>query len=1346
MHTETLPDVSAGGVLSIITPTVTFADITFGGTAPNYTFTGTVTISATAASIGVTGGATPVSADAGAITGTYMLNGQSALRGTLKLSLVGFDLTLGGFVVVHADAASFTSRYLGTTYETTFGANGISARLGTETGARVEVTAATLGLLSRKEDAVADPKFALLVTGSAAINGVTGVTLAAPNWLATHNELGSLAAAPVIIDTGGGNVVLDFAANGTQLSGSATLGLGTIGSLEGTFAVDHNTIDDTLEIEATGVSAEIAAGTAVASLTGGSGSFVIGATDSSGTATGNVSLSGVPGLSFAAALDLAFDTATHSFALSGAGTLGIAGFLDLDGSFTFKATGTGADRVIEVGVTGTSVEAAAVLYADGTFAAAGIASVELPHIIQGLELSGDVTLEINTSGKVVSDTIGTVVLDFDATKVIHAEGTVTLVTPVGDITGDFELTKNLATNEVLISGTGVDLFVGDRQDTGDADDIGLAISNGSAHARIEPNGKHAFRASGDAALVNVSDVVLTGTFAAESNTTGEDVDLGGDTVLSGVKRVSGNGVKLAVGGIDLTGNFAVERSTSPGADGILGTSDDAGELLVGASGLSLSVGTGVQVSVTNASFVLLVAADTSYALEANGTAAVTGMNGLTLTGTVGFERNTSTSAVARQLVVGGSPLTLDVQAAPSAGTPFSRIGGTNVVLDLLGQHLSGDFTFVDVADGVSVTITDATVTLAGGVVQATDADATFTIGAAGIDATITADLTLVLPGLSFTGPVSVTVHYTDDSNPANDFVRIAVGVAGIPVTLAIAGQSVAGVFVFEATGAKVKVAATEVGLSFAGVLAITNASGQLVLTNAGVAAAVDAPGVHLAINGLITATVDLEIQVNTTPVAVSETFDVPGTDVTLDLPAGPFLRVLLVATAASPVDIAGNKLTGTFFFEQQTRPGPDGIAGGTNAADDELVTIVAMTGVAVTLSGGSNPTLTEGEGAFVILPAGVAGYISGKAALAAGGVQVGGRLLIRVNTTGGAVNETIVFGGSEIEIRFGEAEVGPGGNDFFQVSVSDLSLNIADVVSDRGQCQLHLRNGHRHDNQHAGRRADLRRQRTEDLPRRRTGHDGERRPEPAGPRPPDRQRHDRGRHDRRRGERTVRARRPWHRQGRRLQRRRARGAGAGAHQQHHSHPERGAHDPRDEPGGLPRVRSRPDRGRGRSLRDGVRARPQAPAPRAGALGRSRLPEGRRRPARDRDQRRPFLHRHSDQRHPARAAIPFPDEWIRRDLLQQHGRRRRRRRRRCLARPPGRLARRHVRRAVQHDDAAGAAHSRPRRNRKRPGRALSPHQRRRCQPSRSSGKSSRATSPSSRPPRTARRSPRSASPT
>ena len=56
-----------------------------------------------------------------------------------------------------------------------------------------------------------------------------------------------------------------------------------------------------------------------------------------------------------------------------------------------------------------------------------------------------------------------------------------------------------------------------------------------------------------------------------------------------------------------------------------------------------------------------------------------------------------------------------------------------------------------------------------------------------------------------------------------------------------------------------------------------------------------------------------------------------------------------------------------------------------------------------------------------------------------GPVEAGGRVGLRVNDTGDVVSETILLNGNEINIDFQSPEL-------FEVSVSDLSLNIGDFV------------------------------------------------------------------------------------------------------------------------------------------------------------------------------------------------------------------------------------------------------------------------------------------------------------
>ena len=75
----------------------------------------------------------------------------------------------------------------------------------------------------------------------------------------------------------------------------------------------------------------------------------------------------------------------------------------------------------------------------------------------------------------------------------------------------------------------------------------------------------------------------------------------------------------------------------------------------------------------------------------------------------------------------------------------------------------------------------------------------------------------------------------------------------------------------------------------------------------------------------------------------------------------------------------------------------------------------------------------------------MAGFVSGTANLAVSGVPAGGNVLLRLNSTGGAVDEIITVGGENLVIRFGDTE-----RSVFAISVSDFSMNIANVVSLEG--------------------------------------------------------------------------------------------------------------------------------------------------------------------------------------------------------------------------------------------------------------------------------------------------------
>src|SRR5262249_50272688 len=146
-------------------------------------------------------------------------------------------------------------------------------------------------------------------------------------------------------------------------------------------------------------------------------------------------------------------------------------------------------------------------------------------------------------------------------------------------------------------------------------------------------------------------------------------------------------------------------------------------------------------------------------------------------------------------------------------------------------------------------------------------------------------------------------------------------------------------------------------------VALTGGQGSFVLAQAGIAGqlsgtvSVTIPGV--AVQGT------LAVQVNQTGQAVNQSFGVGGTTVTLNLPAGPFLRF---AATGLNVAILGQTLSGDFAFEQAT-----------DAATNQTVIRVSVANLNVSLGGGV-VSVSNGQANFVLTSAGIAGQGSGAVA------------------------------------------------------------------------------------------------------------------------------------------------------------------------------------------------------------------------------------------------------------------------------------------------------------------------------------------------------------------------------
>ena len=643
---------------------------------------------------------------------------------------------------------------------------------------------------------------------------------------------------------------------------------------------------------------------------------------------------------------------------------------------------------VGVTVTGTATSASLSLSSTGAITGSGTTHVALPVSIPGLTLDGTATLAISPTS-------------------ISASGAVTLTTPVGEATGSLTFTKNLALNELSVSGTGITLFLGNRGASASSD-AGLVLGSAAADAVIRSNGSYALRVSGNASLANVSSATVAfsgGPFVAELNTTGADVTLGTATVAADTSRFAGIGVTLTVAGFSAVGTFAVQSSVSAGAR----------EVLLAAVGVAASAG---PVQVTSADLLFLIASDGKLTLQATGAATIAGTTALTLSGNVGFKYNTRQARVTRELIVAGLTRLLDVQAASSSGA-FASFGGESLALGILGQELSGDFDLLAGGGNVSVTITNAKLKLGGGLVRAEALSAIgFQISALGaISATALAFDSVVVnaPSIGVNGSVSASLDVGGSSN----HVKVAVGSTSAIANLDVAGQTISGVFTFEQTGAGlVTVDAQNVSVTL-GTVASATASGQLQLAADGLAAKLTAQVSVLSVPTVTFAATPYtgSLDLNTRPTAVAA----------LSLPAGPFVR--LTIAVSSPLDVGGlGTIQGTFSF-QRSGTGPSAL------------TFVGISGGTLVIG---TQSITNGEGALLITGTGVAGFVSGTFSSAT--------VVVSVNTTGGAVDQTLNVGGRELAIRFG-----PDESPIFRLSVSGLSLNIGGGVTIEGNLVFETR-------------------------------------------------------------------------------------------------------------------------------------------------------------------------------------------------------------------------------------------------------------------------------------------------
>ena len=247
--------------------------------------------------------------------------------------------------------------------------------------------------------------------------------------------------------------------------------------------------------------------------------------------------------------------------------------------------------------------------------------------------------------------------------------------------------------------------------------------------------------------------------------------------------------------------------------------------------------------------------------------------------------------------------------------------------------------------------------------------------------------------------------------------------------LVVAGQSLtATTLTVQRSGRTLTVAATGLGLVLGAggttVLTVSGGTGTLVVDDAGVSGTLTGTATTAGTFTLVSlSAAAVSVAVNTRPVAA------------LGMPAGPFVRV--VASSLTVALGTLGSLTGAVSFERQT---------GTGGAE---VTVLGLNGI--TATAGGNQLLTAGSGLLVVQGTGVAGVLSGHVGAGAGsGFTASADALLRVNTTGGAVTQSLVLDGRPLEVTFTAAEAAANPAGVFALSLTGAVIDVAGIVTVKG--------------------------------------------------------------------------------------------------------------------------------------------------------------------------------------------------------------------------------------------------------------------------------------------------------
>ncbi|HEY6226495.1 MAG TPA: hypothetical protein VI282_05160, partial [Verrucomicrobiae bacterium] len=432
---------------------------------------------------------------------------------------------------------------------------------------------------------------------------------------------------------------------------------------------------------------------------------------------------------------------------------------------------------------------------------------------------------------------------------------------------------------------------------------------------------------------SVGGVSLSGRAGFRINKSGREVnetfDLNGKTLTVKFSSVETDIFQFFANDLTLNiGNFvSIEGSvsfTSQGGQSVFGGEDLSIFFGQGPSKLANGdlnpLAIGVRLENATIGVVQIDGATKTYALTASGDVALVGISGVTAHGRANIRFNNTGQAIDQTITIPNT--THDVVVRYTDGSPVKRFFSQGLEVGAFGQTLKGDFNFGEgdssssqgiggggglpnFDEGIPASVANIDIGFNNGPNEAaklTNGAGAVLLKSSGIAARLSGTLALGAPGVSLTGTFGAQINTTgaavNNSGlgldlPAGPYIKVS----GSSAQLTVLGQTLSGSFSVEQRTVDqrkiTRIAATNVSLTLGGaspVVSVTQGHGDFVLSTDGIAGEL---GATVDLSGVpgVTFTGQFDVKINNTNVRVADSFDAGGQTVTLDLPAGPYLRV-----------------------------------------------------------------------------------------------------------------------------------------------------------------------------------------------------------------------------------------------------------------------------------------------------------------------------------------------------------------------------------------------------------------------------------------------------------------------